>query len=162
MKTKRKWISRVAVSLGLLTMFGGVALSAGSVAVQAAQTISDNPTSDNKTPRTITLWKYEIKSAAELGERGDGLELSGTAPELDGKTVMQDVHFEIVRVKANDGKKLTDPLKQKEGASEDYTIDTSFPSTTGYTDSSGKLTFDASSILGLDGTAVLLGSLWIV
>ena len=153
MKTKRKWISKAAVSLGLLTMFGGVALSAGSVAVQAAQTISDNPTSDNKTPRTITLWKYEIKSAAELGERGDGLELSGTAPELDGKTVMQDVHFEIVRVKANDGKKLTDPLKQKEGASEDYTIDTSFPSTTGYTDSSGKLTFDASSILGLDGTA---------
>lgn len=152
MKNKRKWISKAAVSLGLLTMFGGVALSAGSAVVNAAQTISDNPTSDDKTPRTITLWKYEIKSAAELGERGDGLELSGTAPELAGKTLMPDVHFEIVRVKANDGKKLTDPLKQKEGASEDYVIDSSFPTTTGKTGSDGKLTFDASDILGLDGS----------
>ena len=153
MKTKRRWISRVAVSLGLLTMIGGAALSAGSSVVNAAQTISDNPTSDDKTPRTITLWKYEIKSAAELGERGDGLELAGTAPELDGKELMPDVHFEIVRVKANDGKPLTDPLKQKEGAGNDYTIDTTFPKTTGKTDTGGKLTFDASTILGLDGTA---------
>lgn len=30
MKTKRKWISKAAASLGLLTMIGGVALSAGS------------------------------------------------------------------------------------------------------------------------------------
>lgn len=151
MKTKKRWISRVAVSLGLLTMFGGVALSAGSSVVNAAQTISDNPTSDDKTPRTITLWKYEIKSAAELGERGDGLELAGTAPELTGKTLMPDVHFEIVRVKANDGKPLTDPLKQKEGSTEDYTIDTTFPTTTGKTDTGGKLTFDASTILGITG-----------
>ncbi|MFR3685956.1 MAG: SpaH/EbpB family LPXTG-anchored major pilin [Enterococcus sp.] len=153
MKNKKKWISKAAVSLGLLTMFGGVALSAGSSVVQAAQTISDNPTSDDKTPRTITLWKYEIKSAAELGERGDGLELAADAPELDGKTLMPDVHFEIIRVKANSGKKLTDPLKQKEGVGEDYTIDTSFPTTTGYTDAGGKLTFDVSDILNLDGTA---------
>jgi len=152
MKNKKKWISKTAVSLSLLTMFGGVALSSGNVVVYAAQTISDNPTSDDKTARSITLWKYEIKSAAELGERGDGLELSGTAPELAGKTVMEDVYFEIVRVKANDGKKLTDPLKQKEGAADDYTIDTSFPKTTGKTDANGKLTFDASAILGITGS----------
>ncbi|MGM0113419.1 SpaH/EbpB family LPXTG-anchored major pilin [Enterococcus sp. DIV0187] len=150
MKSKKKWISKVAVSLGLLTMFGGVALSCGS-AVYAAQTISENPTSDDKTSRSITLWKYEIKSGAELGERGDGLELAGTAPELAGKTVMEDVWFEIVRVTANTGKVLTDPLKQKEGASDDYVIDTSFPKTTGSTDASGKLTFDVSTILGITG-----------
>lgn len=113
MKNKKKWISKAAVSLSLLTMFGGVAVSAGSSAVYAAQTISTNPTSDDATARSITLWKYEIKSGAELGERGDGLELSGTAPELAGKTVMEDVWFEIVRVKPNAGKELTDPLKQK-------------------------------------------------
>lgn len=134
-------------------MFGGVALSAGGAVAHAAQTISNNPTSDDKTPRSITLWKYEIKSSSELGERGDGLELAGSAPELAGKTVMEDVHFEIIRVLANSGKKLTDPLKQKEGAGDDYTIDPSFPKTTGKTDANGKLTFDASTILGLDGTA---------
>lgn len=151
MKKKKRWISRVAVSLGLLTMFGGVALSAGSAAVYAAQDISDNPVSNDTSKRSITLWKYEIKSAAELGERGEGLELSGTAPELAGKTVMEDVWFEIVRVKPNTGKELTDPLKQTEGAGADYTIDTTFPKTTGKTDASGKLTFDVSTILGITG-----------
>ncbi|MGP5429061.1 SpaH/EbpB family LPXTG-anchored major pilin [Enterococcus malodoratus] len=157
MKNKKKWISKAAVSLSLLTMFGGVAVSAGSSAVYAAQTISTNPTSDDATARSITLWKYEIKSGAELGERGDGLELSGTAPELAGKTVMEDVWFEIVRVKLNAGKELTDPLKQKEGAGNDYTIDTSFPSAANAgknkakTDANGKLTFDVSLLLDITG-----------
>ena len=150
MKKKSKWISRVAVSLGLLTMLGGVALSAGSAAVHAAQDISDNPVSNDTSKRTITLWKYEIKSAAELGARGDGFELAGTAPELAGKTVMEDVHFEIVRVKPNAGKTLKDPLKQTV-ANGDYTIDTTFPTTTGKTDASGKLTFDVSQLSGVTG-----------
>ncbi|OTO67779.1 MULTISPECIES: SpaH/EbpB family LPXTG-anchored major pilin [unclassified Enterococcus] len=159
MKNKRKWISKAAVSLGLLTMFGGVAVSTLGAAspVYAAQTISKNPTSDDKTARTITLWKYEIKSAAELGERGDGFELAGTAPELAGKTLMPDVWFEIVRVKANAGKDLTDPVKQKEGAAEDYTIDPTFPHASqvgknkAKTDAGGKLTFDVSSLLNISG-----------
>ncbi|OTO67750.1 MULTISPECIES: SpaH/EbpB family LPXTG-anchored major pilin [unclassified Enterococcus] len=156
MKNKRKWISKVAMTLGVLTMVSGTAVGAMSLGssenvAHAAQTISKNPTSDNTTPRTITLWKYEIKSAAELGERGDGFELAGTAPELAGKTVMEDVHFEIIRVKAiTGGAPLKDPLKQVAGT--DYTVDTSFPTTTGKTDATGKLTFDASDILNLDGT----------
>lgn len=162
MKNKRKWISKAAMTLGVLAMIGGPAVGMMSLGnsgdvVHAAQTISKNPTSDDKTPRTITLWKYEIKSAAELGERGDGLELAADAPELDGKTVMEDVWFEIIRVNPIEGADpLKDPLKQKEGV--DYTVDTSFPSAanTGenkfHTDANGKLTFDVSDLLGITGT----------
>ena len=118
MKNKRKWISKAAVSLGLLTMFGGVALSAGS-AVYAApptQNISGNAVSDNTSDRSITIWKYEINSASELGERGDGESLDpAVAPDLAGKKVMQDVNFEIIKVEAIGNANLTDPLQQVEG-----------------------------------------------
>ena len=30
------------------------------------------PVADNTSPRSITLWKYEVKDLSELGDRGDG------------------------------------------------------------------------------------------
>ncbi|MDT2659414.1 SpaH/EbpB family LPXTG-anchored major pilin [Enterococcus hulanensis] len=152
MKTKRKWISKAAVSLGLLTMFGGVALSAGSSAYAAkpAQNISGNPVSDNTSDRSITIWKYEIHSASELGGRGDGESLDpGTAPDLTGKKVMQDVNFEIIRVIPNTGVDLTDPLIQKETTH--YTIDPTFTRQTGHTAADGSLKFDVGSGKTADG-----------
>lgn len=156
MKTKRKWISRVAVSLGLLTMVGGVALSAGSAAyaVKPDQNISNNPVSDNTSDRSITIWKYEINSASELGGRGNGESLDpDTAPDLDGKTIMEAVHFEIYKVNPATGVSLENPLIQTE-ANGAYTIDTNFGTNgkmVGETDNNGKLTFDVGTGKAADG-----------
>ena len=152
MKNKRKWISKAAVSLGLLTMFGGVALSAGS-AVYAApptQNISGNAVSDNTSDRSITIWKYEINSASELGERGDGESLDpAVAPDLAGKKVMQDVNFEIIKVEAIGNANLTDPLQQVEGTH--WQVVSSFTRQTGKTAADGSLTFDVGTGKAADG-----------
>lgn len=149
MKKKKRWISKVAVSLGLLTMLGGVSLSAGTsvLAAPPAQNISGNPVSDDTSTRSITIWKYEINSSAELGGRGDGESLDpSAAPDLTGKKVMQDVNFEIVKIKAKGSAELTDPLKQVEGT--DWEVDTTNPfSDKGKTDKDGKLVFDVSKDL---------------
>ncbi|MBO0453787.1 SpaH/EbpB family LPXTG-anchored major pilin [Candidatus Enterococcus murrayae] len=152
MKTKRKWISKVAVSLGLLTMIGGIALSAGSsvYAAPPAQNISGNAVSDNTSDRSITIWKYEINSASELGGRGDGESLDpDTAPDLVGKKVMQDVNFEIIKVKAIGSADLTDPLQQVEGTH--WEVDSSFTRQTGVTAADGSLKFDVGTGKSADG-----------
>ncbi|MGM0112733.1 SpaH/EbpB family LPXTG-anchored major pilin [Enterococcus sp. DIV0187] len=151
MKSKRKWISKTAMMLGVLTMIG--AAGAGSTAVFAApptQNISGNAVSDNTSDRSITIWKYEINSASELGERGDGESLDpSVAPDLVGKKVMKDVNFEIIRVKPKGNASLTDPLKQVEGT--DWEVDATFTRLTGKTDSDGKLTFDVGTGKTADG-----------
>lgn len=152
MKNKRKWISKAAVSLGLLTMFGGVALSAGSsvYAAPPAQNISGNAVSDNTSDRSITIWKYEINSASELGERGNGESLDpSVAPDLVGKKVMQDVNFEIIKVTAMGNADLTDPLQQVEGTH--WQVDSSFTRQTGKTAADGSLTFDVGTGKSADG-----------
>jgi len=152
MKTKRRWISRVAVSLGLLTMIGGAALSAGSAAYAAppAQNISNNPVSDNTSDRSITIWKYEINSASELGERGEGESLDpSVAPDLIGKQIMQDVNFEIIKVEAIGNGDLTDPLQQVEGTH--WQVVSSFTRQTGVTAADGSLTFDVGTGKAADG-----------
>ncbi|MBO1306124.1 SpaH/EbpB family LPXTG-anchored major pilin [Enterococcus sp. 669A] len=153
MKKKSKWISRVAVSLGLLTMLGGVGLGAGTsvLAAPPTQNITQNPVSDTTSKRSITIWKYEINSASELGGRGDGESLDpAQAPDLQGKKVMQDVNFEIIRVIPAAGKKLTNPLVQTV-ANGDYTIDSSFTKQTGKTAADGSLTFDVGTGKAGDG-----------
>ncbi|MGO3609061.1 MAG: SpaH/EbpB family LPXTG-anchored major pilin [Enterococcus gilvus] len=133
MKNKRKWISKVALTLGVLTMLGSAGAGLGSVAYAAPDTpfISTNAVSDTTSKRTITLWKYEINSSAELGERGDGEKIDPSkTPDTTGKKLMGDVEFEIVRVeplKDADGNyyPLDDPTKQVEGTH--YEIDTDFP-----------------------------------
>jgi len=128
----KKWISKAAMTLGVLTMLGSAGAGMSSIAHATPDTpyISTNAVSDNTSDRTITLWKYEIKSSAELGERGDGEKLdTSTAPDLAGKKLMGDVKFEIVRVipkKDSSGNyyKLDDPTKQVEGTH--YDVDTTF------------------------------------
>ena len=159
MKNKRKWISKAALSLGVLTMLGGVGLGAGSsvYAAKPDQNISGNSTSDNTSKRSITIWKYEINSSAELGERGDGESLDpASAPDLTGKKLMAGVNFEIVKVTPKEGVSLTDPLSQTE-ANGDYTIDSKFTKQTDVTGDGtggttlGALTFDVGTGKAADG-----------
>ncbi|MBO0454668.1 SpaH/EbpB family LPXTG-anchored major pilin [Candidatus Enterococcus murrayae] len=132
MKTKRKWISKAAMTLGVLTMLGAAGSGLGSIAyaTPAVPYVSTNAISDDTSDRTITLWKYEIKSSAELGERGDGEKLDpSVTPDTTGKKLMGDVEFEIVRVipkkDASDNYyKLDDPTKQVEGTH--YDVDSGF------------------------------------
>ncbi|MGM0337012.1 SpaH/EbpB family LPXTG-anchored major pilin [Enterococcus sp. AZ007] len=153
MKTKRKWISKTAMTLGVLTMAGSVGAGTINVPSAVAQNISDNAVSDNTSDRSITLWKYEISSSAELGERGDGINPDPSkAPDLNGKKLMAGVNFEIIKVKAIGNSDLTDPLKQVKGT--DWEEDTSFTKQTGKTGDGtngtklGALTFDVSKDLG--------------
>lgn len=132
MKNKKTWLSKTAMTLGILIMLGASGTGLGSIAHATPDVpyISTSRLSDNSSDRTITLWKYEIKSSAELGERGDGEKLDpSTAPDLVGKKLMGDVEFEIVRVipkkdGASNYYKLDDPTKQIEGTH--YDIDSSF------------------------------------
>lgn len=147
MKNKRKWISKAALTLGVLTMLG----SAGAGAVNVAYAAPDpsNPVSDTDTKRTITIWKYEINSSAELGERGNGD--PSKAPDLTGKKLMNDVEFEIIKVKAIGNAALTNPLEQKQDV--DWEVDTDFTAIkqkTG-TDVDGKLVFDVGAGKSADG-----------
>ena len=157
MKNKRKWISRVAISLGVLTMLGAAGAGTIDVAFAADQNISGNAASDNTSKRSITLWKYEINSSAELGERGDGTNPDPSkAPDLGGKKLMAGVNFEIVKVTPKEGVSLTDPLSQTE-ANGDYTIDSKFTKQTDVTGDGtggttlGALTFDVGTGKAADG-----------
>ncbi|MGL9727250.1 SpaH/EbpB family LPXTG-anchored major pilin [Enterococcus sp. DIV0756] len=143
MKNKRKWISKIALTLGVLTMLGASGAGAVPMVYAADDKISTNPVSDHTSDRTITLWKYEINSAAELGDRGTGD--PSMPPSLAGKQVMKDVKFEIVKIVAiPGGKSLVNPLDTVEGT--DWEVDTEHPYTaTGTTDENGKLKFDVST-----------------
>ena len=156
MKTKRKWISKVALSLGVLTMLGAAGAGTIDVAFAADQNISGNAASDNTSKRSITLWKYEINSSAELGGRGDGTNPDPSkAPDLGGKKLMAGVNFEIIKVKAIGTASLTDPLVQKEGV--DWEADPAFTKQTDVTGDGtggttlGALTFDVGTGKAADG-----------
>ena len=135
------------MTLGVLTMVGSVGTGMINVSYAVEQNISGNAVSDDTSDRTITLWKYEISSSADLGERGDGINPDPSkAPDLNGKKLMKGVKFEIIKVKAIGNANLTDPLKQVKGT--DWEEDTSFAKMEGETDDGGKLTFDVSELLG--------------
>ena len=149
MKTKRKWISRVALSLGVLTMLGAAGAGTIDVAFAVDQDISVNPVSDDTSDRKITIWKYEINSSAELGERGDGINPDPSqAPDLNGKKLMEGVKFEIIKVKAIGNKNLTDPLQQVENT--DWEVDTNFTKMEAETDDKGMVSFEVSKLLAAD------------
>lgn len=146
----KKWISKAAMTLGVLTMMGAAGTGIVDTAFAEDHNISGNPVSDNTSGRSITIWKYEINSAAELGERGDGTNPDvSKAPDLNGKKLMKDVNFEIIKVKPKGNASLTDPLKQVEGI--DWEVDTTFTAMTGKTDAGGKLTFDVGTGKAADG-----------
>ncbi|WP_137665825.1 SpaH/EbpB family LPXTG-anchored major pilin [Enterococcus hulanensis] len=131
MKSRLKKISKVIAGLGVMTFIGmSTGLGTNAYATVDNPYISDNAISDDSSDRTITLWKYEIRSTGELGKPGDGEQLDpNKAPDLDGKKLMGDVEFEIVRVlprKDESGNYyvLDDTTKQKEG--KHYDIDPDF------------------------------------
>lgn len=117
MKKNRSKVVRLALTASLLTSLGiglyNVSLGNGTVA-KAEQIISDNPVADETSTRSITIWKYEVKDVSEIGNPGDGKESDVDKNPLSG------VKFEIKKVKALEGKSLTNPLKQSEGT--DYTV----------------------------------------
>lgn len=136
--------TKIAVATTLFTTAVPTIGIINATTVEATQNISTNTVSDSTSDRKITIWKYEIHSASELGGRGDGTELDpSTAPDLTGKKVMQDVRFEIIRVIPKAGKTLTNPLVQVAGT--DYDIDPTFTKLTGTTAADGSLTFDVSA-----------------
>lgn len=146
----KKWIGKAALSLGVLTMTGAAGAGTINVVYAADQNISSNAVSDNTSKRSITVWKYEINSSSELGERGDGTNPDPSkAPDLGGKKMMKDVNFEVIKVKPIGNASLTDPLKQAEGTA--WEEDTSFSAIQGKTDADGKLTFDVGTGKAADG-----------
>ncbi|MBO0458332.1 SpaH/EbpB family LPXTG-anchored major pilin [Enterococcus hulanensis] len=146
----KKWISKAALGLGVITMLGAAGTGPITVALAAEQNISSNTVSDNTSIRSVTIWKYEINSASELGDRGDGINPDPSqAPDLAGKKLMKDVNFEIIKVKPIGNASLTDPLKQEEGT--DWQVDSTFTAMTGKTDGNGKLTFEVGTGIAADG-----------
>lgn len=145
----KRWIGKAAMTLGVLTMVGSAGAGTITTAYAVDQNISTNAVSDDTSDRSITIWKYEINSSSELGERGDGINPDPSkAPDLGGKKLMKDVNFEIIKVKPIGNASLTDPLKQVEGTA--WEVDTSFTKMTGKTDADGKLAFGVSSTLAAD------------
>ena len=119
----KRWIGKAAMTLGVLTMVGSAGAGLGSIAYATPDVpyVSMNAISDDTSDRTIILWKYEIKSSADLKDRDNGEMLDPNDPKLKDKVLMEGVEFEIVRVIPNknatgDYVKLDDPTKQKEGA----------------------------------------------
>ncbi|WP_137665872.1 SpaH/EbpB family LPXTG-anchored major pilin [Enterococcus hulanensis] len=146
----KKWISKAALGLGVITILGTAGTGPITVALAAEQNISSNTVSDNTSIRSVTIWKYEINSASELGDRGDGINPDPSqAPDLAGKKLMKDVNFEIIKVKPIGNASLTDPLKQEEGT--DWQVDSTFTAMTGKTDGNGKLTFEVGTGKAADG-----------
>lgn len=112
MKRSKKKIVQLAMTAALLasvgTGLGGLALGNG-VTANAEQNISANPVADETSDRSITIWKYQVKDASELGERGDGKE-----NDTITKDPLPGIKFEIKKVEAVGGVSLTNPLVQKE------------------------------------------------
>lgn len=143
-------MNKAAVGLSVVTIMGATGVGALTIVNAAEQNISSNAVSDNTSTRSVTIWKYEINSAAELGERGDGTNPDPSqAPDLGGKKLMKDVNFEIIKVKPIGNASLTDPVKQAEGT--DWEVDTTFTAKTGKTDANGKLAFDVGTGKAADG-----------
>lgn len=150
MKQKKRWLNRFAICLGVLSFLGAAGSGMTNIANADEQKISGNPVSDNTSARSITIWKYEINSSTELGERGDGINTDpGKAPDLGGKKLMKDVNFEIIKIEAIGNASLIDPLKQVEG--KDWEVNTSFAAIKGKTDKDGKLTFNVGTGKAADG-----------
>lgn len=148
---KKVLITKIALTTTLFTSLS-VMTPVGNILVAHAegQNISSNAVSDNTSDRSITIWKYEINNTSELGDRGDGINPDPSkAPDLNGKKLMEGVHFELIKVKPLNTSALKDPLKQKEGT--DWEEDTSFTKMTGKTDANGKLTFDVGTGKAADG-----------
>ncbi|MGM0124471.1 hypothetical protein IGI37_001849 [Enterococcus sp. AZ194] len=129
MKNKKKNIlTKAVVATTLFTAVGFAPI--GSVLVAQAEDISADAIADTFSNRSITIWKYQVRDASELGDRGDG-----TKVDVD-KDIIPGIKFKVERVKPVGDKSLTNPREQR--VDEHYTIDPTFPAQTITTDSFGK------------------------
>lgn len=144
MKTKKKTIlTKVVVATTLFTAVGFAPLgtvleayAADDVVADEVVKVSADAVADTTSKRSVTLWKYQVKDASELGDRGDGT----FDPTVD-KDVIPGIKFKVQRVTPIIGKKsLTNPREQVEGT--DYTIDKTFTEKTITTDAAGKAVLD--------------------
>ncbi|MGM0126303.1 hypothetical protein IGI37_003732 [Enterococcus sp. AZ194] len=135
---KKRVLAQVTVAATLFTAVGTLPFGQALVtqAEEVGQVTSANPTADTTSKRSISIWKYQVRDASELGERGTGT----FDPSVD-KDVIQGIKFKVQRVKPVEGKaSLTDPKKQVVGT--DYTIDDTFSEKIITTDVNGKASID--------------------
>ncbi|MGM0123242.1 hypothetical protein IGI37_000608 [Enterococcus sp. AZ194] len=137
MKNKKKNIlTKVVVATTLFTAVGVVPVGSVLEAHAEDKAVSADAVADTDSPRSVTIWKYQVKDASELGNRGDGT----FDPTVD-KDVIPGIKFKVQRVTPIvGGNSLTNPREQKEGT--DYTIDTTFTEQTITTDAFGKAVLD--------------------
>ncbi|KAF1295611.1 hypothetical protein BAU15_03455 [Enterococcus sp. JM4C] len=135
MKTKtKKLLTKAVVATTLFTAVGFAPL--GSVLVAQAEDISADAIADTFSHRSITLWKYQVRDAADLGDRGTGI----FDPTVD-KLALPGIKFTLQRViPVNGDTSLTDSREQFLGTH--YTIDPTFTPETITTDADGKAYFD--------------------
>ena len=133
---KKKIVTKVVVATTLFTAVGFAPLGSLLEAHAAEEVVSADAVADTTSPRSITLWKYQVKDASDLGDRGEGT----FDPTVD-KDVIPGIKFKVQRVTPTaGGKSLTNPREQKEGT--DYTIDATFTEQTITTDVAGKAVLD--------------------
>lgn len=134
MKRSKKKFVQLAMTAALLasvgTGLGSLALGNG-VVVNAEQNIKANPVADETSDRSITIWKYQVKDASELGGRGDGKE-----NDTITKDPLPGIKFKIEKVSAIGNASLTNPLVQKKDTH--YTVDSEIGTITTGPDGSAK------------------------
>ncbi|OPF88020.1 hypothetical protein BW731_07465 [Vagococcus martis] len=115
------------------------------VSEAAPASVVGGAVADETSPRSLSIYKYAVKDASELGNPGTGEAVDG----ID-KTPLEGIKFKIQRVTAKEGgKPLEDPLTVKEGT--DYTIDGSFEEKTITTGADGKATQALGTGISADG-----------
>ena len=133
---KKNILTKVVIATTLFTAVGFIPVGSVLEAYAEDKVVSADAVADTDSPRSVTLWKYQVKDASELGDRGDGT----FDPTVD-KDVIPGIKFKVQRVTPIiGGKSLTNPREQKEGT--DYTIDATFAEQTITTDASGKAVLD--------------------
>lgn len=133
--TKKRVLSRVLVCSALLVL-GSPVVGQAIISVPVAHAATNsNPVADQSTMRSITITKYQAKTANDHGDNGTG--------NFDGSvtnTSLQGVVFNLYKVTAIGDAALTDPTVQKEGT--DYTKTLVG---TGTTDANGQIEWSLGS-----------------
>ena len=99
---------------------------------------------DDSTPRILNIWKYQIDSMSNAGDRGDGTDQTVPQDPLPG------VVFEIIRVIPVDGAALVCPIRNFDAWEED----TTFTPQTIATDANGL----AQLVLGTPSAPAIAGA----
>ena len=133
--TKKRVLSRVLVCSALLVL-GSPVVGQAIISVPVAHAATNsNPVADQSTMRSITITKYQAKTANDHGDNG-----TGNFDSTVTNTPLQGVVFNLYKVTAIGDAALTDPTVQKEGT--DYTKTLVG---TGTTDANGQIEWSLGS-----------------